>query len=236
VAALHGRHKQALQHYQTAAGLAEERALPHIAMGGVLLKMGQVKRALAAYEAAAERAPDDRQVLAGHAAALVAAGRSDEAAKVQARLDELERQTTEAAVEPPGAAGALPRTELLYLAGEKARQAGRLDAAVDAWLEASELHSRAGQLDAALDACQQALTVASSEPRVHLELARVYFLHGWQERAVERLLLLQRLLQLAPQPDVGAALARVAAEHMSADERLATLAAGSAEGTPAADR
>src|SRR5918996_5213990 len=58
LAAQRNKYKDALKHYQAAARLADERAQPHVNAGSVLLRMGKPKDAVAAYERAAERAPD----------------------------------------------------------------------------------------------------------------------------------------------------------------------------------
>jgi tetratricopeptide (TPR) repeat protein len=188
--------------------------------------MGQPKQALAAYERAAERAPDDPHILSRKAAALQAAGRHDEAARLQQQVAQIERGAAAPEERQPDS-GALSRPETLHLAGEQARQVGRIEAAVDAWLEESRAHSAAGHLDAALDACQQALTLASGSAKVHLEMIRLYFLRGWRDLAVERLLLLDRLLELAPESEVRAEVGRLATEHARRDPRLAPIAASS---------
>jgi putative thioredoxin len=57
---------------------------PLIAMGEQVLEQGDAERAVSIFAQLAEMAPDEPQVIAGHARALVAAGRKDEA---QAILD-----------------------------------------------------------------------------------------------------------------------------------------------------
>jgi tetratricopeptide (TPR) repeat protein len=88
VAALRGRLDDALVHYRQAAAIADERALPHASMGGVLLRMGRIDESIAAFHRALGRSPRDEQSLGGLADSLVAAGRSGEAADALERLAE----------------------------------------------------------------------------------------------------------------------------------------------------
>lgn len=225
LAQMQGRPKDALRHYGAAADVAGDRALPHVSMGATYLRLGKTKEALTAYEKAVERAPDDPEVLAGHAAALLAAGRKKEAAQQLARVAELERGARTERLRPLEDRFALARAEQLHLAAEDAVLTGDKPAALEALLAESRTHAAAGHLDAALDACQRALTVASGDVRVHLEMAALYFVRGWSDRAVERLMLLNRLLELEPDDDVRRGLAELAAQHIGADSRLRTIAA-----------
>ena len=84
-----GKFTDALSRYQTASEVASDRALPHVAIGGMLMRLGRPKDALAAYDRALEREKDDLDALSGRAAALLATGRRDEAAKVHRYIDEL---------------------------------------------------------------------------------------------------------------------------------------------------
>jgi hypothetical protein len=83
--------------------------------------------------------------------------------------------------------------------------AGKINAAIDAWLAESAEHRVAGHHDASLDACLRALALDSSAPRIHLEIARAWMARGWHDRANERLRLLDRLLALQPDKQVAAA-------------------------------
>ena len=60
VAALRGRHDVALDAYGEASQLAPDRALPYVGIAGVLTRLGHDSEALAAYDAALDRAPDRR--------------------------------------------------------------------------------------------------------------------------------------------------------------------------------
>jgi tetratricopeptide (TPR) repeat protein len=224
IAAQRNKVKDALRNYEAAARLADDRAQPHISMARVLLRAGKARDAVAAYERAAVRAPDDAAVLSGLAEALSAAGRRSEAESMREQAAVLANQAAEQSFAAAQQAGALTRAEVLHLAGYQARIGGRTEAAIDAWLDEARSHADEGQLDAALDACQQALTISSGSTRIHVELVRLYFMRGWQELAVERLLLLDRLLELAPEPAADNAVLELARRHAARDGRLATIA------------
>src|SRR5215208_4923103 len=91
LAAMQGKPKDALKHYESAAKLANERAAPHMSMGAILLRLGRTKDALAAYGRAVERAPRDTEALAGQAAALRAAGHQKESDRVLERISRIQR-------------------------------------------------------------------------------------------------------------------------------------------------
>ncbi len=205
--AAEGRFKEALEQYQAAAALAGERARPHVFVGGMLLRLGNAQDALAAYERALALEADDPDALSGRVAALLAAGRRGEAAEAQRRIEAArEEQRAEPAL-PPGIRTALSSSESLALAGEEARDAGRREAAIDAWLAETREHLAARKFDAALDAGLRALSVDPRAARVHLELSRVYLARNWKSQADERLAALGRLLELAPDPMLSEALA-----------------------------
>lgn len=196
-----GNLKEALKCYRAATEIATDRAVPYVAMGGALLRLGQNKEALASYERALELEPADVDALTGRAAALLAAGRRDEANQVQ--------QQIYGATSPAGPASAhgtaLSAADRHLASGEQYRRAGKVSAAIDAWLAESAEHRIAGHHDASLDACLRALALDSSAPRVHLEIARAWMARGWHDRANERLRLLDRLLALQPDKQVAAA-------------------------------
>src|SRR5688500_13648088 len=226
LAAMQGKPKDALRHYEAAARLAVDRPQPYISMGSLYLRLGKTKDALTAYGRAVERGPRDTDALTGQAAALLAAGRADDSAKVLDRVSRIQRGLPDEVDERPGEPSPLSRSEQLHVSGENALAAGDRDAAVDAWLAEAAIHAETAHLDAALDACQRALAIASGTPRVHLELATLYFLRGWHERAVDHVLLLSRLLDLEQEPDrdVQTGLAQLASEHAAIDARLVRVA------------
>ena len=231
-AVIDGRPREALKHYSEAAALADTRPLPHVCIGGVLLGTGQVEEALAAYERALALAPNDRAAIDGKAAALLAAGRSDDAAAMTGRLADAEQANDRerrdaamaAALREAERAGTSARPEVLHIYAEQAMVAQRPQAAIEAWLESARLFAEAGQLDAALDSAQRALLTAPGETRVHLELSRLYLLRGWPDRAGERLKLLDQLLDLQPDDELRSAARALAAENATADPRLRALA------------
>jgi tetratricopeptide (TPR) repeat protein len=198
-----GQLKEALRCYRTATELAGERALPHVALGGTLLRLNRAREALAAFERALKCEPDHVDALTGRAAALLAAGRRAEAAHVQERI----RQSPGGGATnvPAGLATPASSADRYLASGEQARAAGKTNAAIDAWLAESAEHRVAGHHDAALDACLRALALDSSAPRIHLEIARAWLARGWPDRAAQRLQLLERLLALQPDKQVAAA-------------------------------
>ena len=224
--AAEGHFAKALAQYQVAADVAADRALPYIAMGGMHIRLGHAKEALAVYEQALELEPENLDALTGRTAALLAAGRRDEAARSQQQM--LQSSPTPVAELPtptfPAEQTPLSRADTLHAAGEMALQRGNTEAAIDAFLAEAAEHAGANRLDAALDAALGALSVSPAAPRTHLALARLYFRRGWIDKGVERALLLDRMLALQPDPEVQAQLRQLAAENAAADERLIVLA------------
>jgi tetratricopeptide (TPR) repeat protein len=90
VAALRGHPDEAFAAYDEAAGLAPDRALPHVSKGAIHLRAGRVVEALAAYGEALNRAPRDETALAGRAEALIGAGRRVDAAETLDLLADLQ--------------------------------------------------------------------------------------------------------------------------------------------------
>lgn len=211
--AAEGRFKDALGHYRAASALAGERALPLVGVGGMLLHLGRARDALAAFERALECEPGDQEALSGRAAALLALGRRAESAQVQALIHGQREQVVGSA---PASATDVTGADNLLAAGEQARAAGRIGAAIDAWLAESAEHCKAERYDAALDACLRALALDTSAARTHLELARVWLVRGWQDLARERIQLLGRLLVLQPDERVSAALRSLSATTQAA--------------------
>jgi tetratricopeptide (TPR) repeat protein len=90
VAAERGRFDAALAAYANAAGLAPDRALPHLSMAATLRRMGRNEEALAAYGIAIARAPRDTTALTARAETLLELGRPADAADALDRLAEVE--------------------------------------------------------------------------------------------------------------------------------------------------
>ena len=86
VAAMRGRHAEALEAYSEAARIAPDRTLPLTGIAGVLLKLGKRTEALSTFDAALDRAPGDEMALRGRADLLVATGDRIAAAETLDRL------------------------------------------------------------------------------------------------------------------------------------------------------
>lgn len=86
LAVLRGQLESALDAYREAAAVVPERALPHASIGAVELRLGRPAEALAAFEAALERSPNDEGALSGRADALTALGERAAAAETLDRL------------------------------------------------------------------------------------------------------------------------------------------------------
>lgn len=116
VAALRGKLEPAIDAYGEAASIASDRALPHSAIGGILVRMGRIPEALDAYDRALELASKDEASLRGRAEALRSLGRRVEAAETLDRLADV----LEAAGRLPDACDAARRA--LELAESKERR------------------------------------------------------------------------------------------------------------------
>jgi tetratricopeptide (TPR) repeat protein len=142
----------------------------------------------------------------------------------------------DAAADEPAEAGEpapeQPRAWEIVVAADQASVEGRTDDAVRAYVQAAIEYRQLAALDAGLDACQQALTLAPGAPEVHLALAGLYFDCGWGDRAADKLLLLDRLLQLQEPNGWQDQLSAMAREHASEDPRLAALIARGAPQAP----
>ena len=118
VAALRGRLDAALAAYGEAAKLAPDRPLPLVGIGNVLAGIGKHAEAVAAFDAALERAPADETALRGRADALIAAGDRVRAAETLDRL----AAALDANGRPSDALDAARRA--LELAESRSRRAG----------------------------------------------------------------------------------------------------------------
>ena len=200
--AAEGRYRDALTRYEEAAAVAGERALPHVLVGGMLLRMSRPREALSAYERALAVEPSNLDALSGRAAALLSAGRRADAAAVQQQIAALRDAPQTSADVPAGLHTPLSRAETMAVAGEQARDAGNRSAAIDAWLAEAREHASDGHLDASLDAALRALTLDTGSLPAHVELARIYAQRGWRDEATDHVAALRRLLELVP--DAGA--------------------------------
>jgi tetratricopeptide (TPR) repeat protein len=145
------------------------------------------------------------------------------------RAAEAEAERAAAVAEPggPGSGGlgpgALPEIDPVALAAavDDAIVAQDRRALRRAVLAAVEGFGRTERFDAALDACATALAFSPADPEVHLALAELYLQHGWRGVAIEKLLLLDRFVDLTDDRPARARL-REAVERLLPDEpRLA---------------
>jgi tetratricopeptide (TPR) repeat protein len=216
--AAEGKFKDALRNYEEAARVAGERALPHVCVGGMQLRLGRAREALAAYDRALAVAPDDLDALGGRAAALLAAGRRAEAAAVQQHLAALRDGPAPIPEAPAGLRTPFSRAETLAIAGERARDAGNVPGAVAAWLEEAREHAAAESYDAAVDAALRALSLDTAAARVHLDLARIYAQRGWQDLARDHAAALRRFLDLSPDDAVSPEVEALQAELLEREQ------------------
>lgn len=86
IAVLRGRPDEALGAYREAIGIAPDRALPYVSLGGVLARLGRSDEALVAFDRALARSPSDEAAWRGRADILVATNRRAEAAESLDRL------------------------------------------------------------------------------------------------------------------------------------------------------
>ncbi len=125
-----------------------------------------------------------------------------------------------------------PALKLSPLPENRLARQGNTEAAIDAWLSESTEHIAVDHFDAALDACLRALSLNSGSTRVHLALVRVYFQRGWHEQAVERAILLDRLLLMVPNGANPTELRELATRYGSADPRVRDIISRDQASTP----
>jgi tetratricopeptide (TPR) repeat protein len=225
VAVVKGRPREAVEHYQEAGQLAEQRPLPFVSMGSVFLQMQQPREALAAYDEALRRAPDDLDAMRGRAMALEAAGKVPEARALRTRAAEVEA-VIQAGRRVVGAVD--PRSQELerhIIAGARARAAGDLDTACAAYLTAANGYSAANDFVAGLDACLRALEARPGNIDVHFTMAVMYLRCGWAELGVQRVELIEHRLDIDDDRRRRAALHALARDHRTMAPELERLAA-----------
>jgi len=92
-ASMSGDFDAAISAYREAAAIAPDRAMPQASLAGILARTGRISEALAAYDVALARQPEDEASLRGRAEMLSIAGRRAEAADTLDRLaDVLDRE------------------------------------------------------------------------------------------------------------------------------------------------
>jgi tetratricopeptide (TPR) repeat protein len=123
-----------------------------------------------------------------------------------------------AAAGPPDPLALSTEAEAAVAAGDAARAAGLLRAAIVA-------HRRLGQPNAALDVAVRALALEPVDLDLHVALAELYVERGWRPLAGEKLRLLARLATIAADDDARDRLRSVADEWLPDDAALAALLA-----------
>ena len=99
-------------------------------------------------------------------------------------------------------------------AAEDALAAGDAVTARDGLLAAAAAHRRAGRSFAAIDACYIALAVAPADVDLHVLLTELYLERGWRGPAVDKLLLLGRLADLAEDSGTRERLCAIATDQL----------------------
>lgn len=248
-----GRHPEALVAFERALELAplDETALRGRA--GALIALGRPGDAAAALTSLAESLEaDGRPVQAlEQAREALALAATPARFRLVARLSAAVRIRASAPAAVPGGPGAetaaagsgaaeapaivgelrpLPPDEAavgisLVADGDALVDAGRLGDARDRYLAAARSHRGGGRVLAALDVCYQALAIAPADADLHLILAELYDERGWTGQAVDKLVLLVRLLDLLDDREARDRLCRLVAMRFASDPRLAAACA-----------
>ncbi len=138
-------------------------------------------------------------------------------------------EPVEPATPEPAEPPAPPDAETLLRSADALLDAGQRVEAAEAYAAAATTFQLSGETAAAFDACQRGLEAAPGSAIVHVELARLYLARGWRERAVDKLILLDRLMVVADDADGHAAAVAMARSTLADDPRLAAWL-GAAEG------
>ena len=227
VAVVKGRPGEAIGHYEEAAALAPDRPLPYTRMGHTYLQMEQPREALAAFEAALERAPDEREALEGKAAALVAIGRTREASEVRSRVARLAAWEHAGGRRRRALDPRLQEIERHIINGAAARAAGDAGVASAAYLTAANGYVALADFDAAIDACLRGLEARPGNLDIHFVMAMLYLRRGWIEQGVQRVLLIERRLDIDDDQLRRNALMALATDFRTRAPELERLAAAS---------
>jgi tetratricopeptide (TPR) repeat protein len=110
-------------------------------------------------------------------------------------------------------------------AAEAALAVGDARTARDGLLLAAAAHRREGRSFAAIDACYLALAVAPADVDLHVLLTELYLERGWRTPAVDKLLLLGRLAELADDTRTRERLCAIATDQLPDEPRLQELCA-----------
>lgn len=123
---------------------------------------------------------------------------------------------------PPPLEGPPPDPNELQAEADELLDGGDEQGARDRLILAAMVHRDAGRLDAAIDACLQLLAIAPGDPRVHLAIANLQLDLGWREVATEKIELMLRLTSLAGDAQAEADVHLLAADRLR-DESPARL-------------
>jgi len=123
---------------------------------------------------------------------------------------------------PPPLVGPPPDPAVLQAEAEALLDGGDEHGARDLLLTAVTVHRDAGRLDAAIDASLQLLAIAPGDPRVHLAIANLQLDRGWRPVATEKIELLLRLTSLSGDAQAEADVHLLAADRLR-DESPARL-------------
>ena len=118
--------------------------------------------------------------------------------------------------------GPPPDPATLQAEADALLDAGDEQGARDRLILAAVVHREAGRLDAAIDACLQLLAIAPGDPRVHLAIANLQLDLGWRPVATEKIELLLRLTSLTGDAQAEADVHLLAADRLR-DESPARL-------------
>jgi tetratricopeptide (TPR) repeat protein len=228
VAVAKARPREAIGHYQEAAALVPSRPLPFVRIGQIYLGMAQPHEAIASFDEALQRAPTDRDALEGKAAALTAAGRPDEADEARSRAARIwatedARRSRQRPADPR-----LLEVERHIISGAVARAAGDVGTASTAYLTAANGYVAVNDVDAAIDACLRGLEARPGNIDIHFVMAMLYLRQGWIELGVQRVVLIERRLDIDDDPLRRRALSALARDFRGLSPELERLAAGAA--------
>ncbi|HEY2915905.1 MAG TPA: hypothetical protein VGI98_01700 [Candidatus Limnocylindrales bacterium] len=115
---------------------------------------------------------------------------------------------------PTPLVGPPPDSATIQAEADALVDSGDMAGARDLLLLAIAVHRDAGRLDAALDACLQLLAVAPGDPSVHLAIANLQLDRGWRPVATEKIELLLRLTSLSGDSQAEADVHLLAAERL----------------------
>jgi tetratricopeptide (TPR) repeat protein len=224
VAVVKGRPREAIGHYEEASRLAGGRPLPYTAMASVYLRMRKPREAIGAFDEALRRAPNDVAALRGKASAMAAEGHVAEATALARKADEVEGMAR-AGQSGPVSDELIRELEGHVSEGDRARAAGDLDRATASYHTAAIGYARGDHAASALDACLRALEARPGAIDVHFTMAQLYLRLGWADLGVQRILLIERRLEVDEDPRRRTAVRALAREHRALSPELEQLAA-----------